>query len=150
MMKLVPHTVFKVEAMVYMTELFPSDELVGDANSGWKTILSRKYDDFVTSDELLVFINDACDAYKMHKELKFIEFDRLGVATVLFMKHKCTVDENNLGFIMRTKTDVRSEEVNEERTPKWYERFLPFNMLLWTWNAFKNSYNGILESIRIK
>lgn len=149
MTKLIPHTTIKVEAMVYMTELFPTDTLVGDANTGWKPLLSRKYDDFITSDEILIFINDVCDKYKSHKELKFTDFDHAAVAASLFTKYKCTVDEDNLGFILRTKTDMKYEEVEERRKIRWYERFLPYGFLLWIWNAFKNSYNGILESIRI-
>lgn len=149
MRRLVPHTTFKLEAMVYMTELFPSDELVGDANTGWKPILGRKFDDYVTSDDILAFVNDACNAYKSRKELKFVEFDRISTSAALFTKYKCTVDENNLGFIIRTKTELRCENIEEAVEPKWYQKYLPYGLAMWTWNAFKQSYNGMLDILRI-
>ena len=138
------HTTFRLEALRYEQELFSDDNPITD-RSGWKLLIGRNFPNGrVSSSDISSFVDEVYELCKKSDE-KFADFDKAHVCAMLFTKFRCTLDENMLGFILKSKTVVEAEkpEINTKKG------FFLFRFIAWMWRGFKRMHNGILESLKI-
>lgn len=138
------HTTFRLEALRYEQELFFDENPITD-RSGWKLLIGKDFPDGrVSSSDISSFVDEVYELCKK-SDKKLVDFDKAHVCAMLFTKFRCTLDENMLGFILKSKTVVEAEKP-EIKTKK---RFLLFRFIAWMWRGFKRFYNGVLESLKI-
>ena len=138
------HTTFRLEAFRYEQELFSDENPITD-RSGWKLLIGKNFPDGrVSSSDISSFVDEVYELCKKSDE-KFVDFDKAHVCAMLFTKFRCTLDENMLGFILKSKTIVEAEKPEI----KMKKRFFLFRFIAWVWRVFKRLHNGILESLKI-
>lgn len=136
-------TTIRLEALKYVSGLY-SDRNGGVSSSGWKLILGKEFDGKISSSEIASFV-DEVNSYCMEKEEGFKEFDKARVCALLFTNFRCTVNESNIGFILKSKT-VMERRATDDKQKKQFFLFRPFS---WSWRVFKRMYNGFLEMLKI-
>ena len=136
--RLVAKTTLRLEALKYVENLFHDNNPMTD-RGGWKLLVGKDFDGSIDSDEVMDFVGGVAKSLKK-SERGFVEFDVAAVCAKLFTQYRCTVDEDMLGFVLKSRTDMVAE------TGKG---FLPFRIVKWLWSAFKRLHNGILDSLRI-
>lgn len=142
MKKLSSHTTLKVEALRYVEELFVDNDIISQNRSGWKLICGKSFDGAITSDEIKSFVENVKEIVKKSDGDRFVDFDVAHVSASLFTKYRCTLDENMLGFIVKSKTVFSIEDDVKKG-------FFLFRLFGWLWKGFKRLHNGFLDILRI-